>query len=55
MEKKVSFILKGEKTFLRKSGRGETLLATLRVPAHFQGFGGVKKEYLHVFCNTFPK
>lgn len=55
MEKQVSFILKGEKIFLCKSGRGETLPATLRVPAHIQGFGDVKKGYMHVFCHTFPK
>lgn len=36
MEKQVSFILKVEKTFLWKSGRGEKLPATLRVPAHIQ-------------------
>lgn len=55
MEKQVSFILKGEKTFLWKSGRAETLPATLRVPAHIQGFGDVKKGYMHVFYNTFPR
>lgn len=51
MEKQVSFILKGEKTFLWKSSRGETL----RVSAHNQGFGDVKKGSVHVFCHTFPK
>lgn len=54
MGKQVSFILRGEKTFLWESGRGEMLPATLRVLAHIQGFGDLKKGYMHVFCNTFP-